>query len=30
MDIDMASPNKPIKDEKKDSHSSINGIMITR
>ena len=29
MDIDMASPNKPIKDEKKDSHSCINGIMIT-
>ena len=28
MDIDMASPNKPNKDEKKDSYSCINGIMI--
>ena len=30
MDIDMAGPHKPIKDEKKDSHSCINDIMITR
>lgn len=30
MDIDMARPNKPIKDEKKYIYSCINGIMITR